>query len=224
MMNAIKLPFEFDVEQIKKDIENLEEGGHYHLSNPYLEPGSLVGFHLIEPDLVNDLPVFRPNEHLKNSPTLLAIHDTFECDKETYRVHNLRAGYTIRRHRDIGRNYENNIIRLHIPVYSDSEIYTYLDDERVVMKPGECWYMDLDLYHEIHNKSQYDRVNLVMDCLRNEWWEEIFAACGKRDDENPYSHMTAVELEQMKEMMAGMAEETKGPILEQIDAELASRA
>lgn len=222
-MNAIKLPFHFDIEAIRKDIEKLKESGYYQLDNPYLVPGSLVGFHLIEPILVNDLPVFCPNEHLADSPALLAVYNTFESDKETYRIHSLRAGFTIKKHRDIARNFENNIIRIHVPVISDDEIYIYLDDERVKMEPGECWYMDLDLHHEIFNKSDKDRVNLVMDCVRNEWWEEVFASCGKSHDNNPYRNMSLNELREIKKNLAILESESYTSLISEIDMEITTR-
>lgn len=222
-MNAIKLPFHFDVEALRKEIDTLPDSGYYYLYNPYLEPDSLAGFHFIEPEVEDGLPVFKPNQHLAQRPALLNVLNTFQCDKETFRVHNLKAGFSIRRHRDIARNFENNIIRVHIPINTHDEVYTYLDDERVKMEEGECWYMDLDLYHEIHNKGEGDRVNLVMDCLRNEWWEEIFASLGKEHKESTYYHMTVDELKQMKEMMAGIDGAAGGTIIKEIEEELASR-
>lgn len=223
-MNAIKLPFQFNVKAIKADIQSLKESGYYLLDNTYLEPGSLVGFHLIEPEVEQGVPVFRPNQHLSQSPALLSLYDTFKCDKETYRIHSLRAGCTIKKHRDIARNFEHSIIRIHVPIISTDEIYTYLDDKRVKMEPGECWYMDLDLYHEIFNKSDQDRVNLVMDCVRNKWWEDIFAQCGKNHDDNPYRNMSVAELEGIRENFLAMTTEVCGQMIKEIDKELSSRA
>jgi hypothetical protein len=222
-MNAIKLPFLFDVEAIKADIQNLKESGYYLLDNTYLEPGSLVGFHLIEPEVEQGVPVFKPNQHLSQSPALLSLYESFKCDKETYRIHALRAGYTIKKHRDIARNFEHNMIRIHVPIISNDEIYTYLDDERVKMEPGECWYMDLDLHHEIFNKSDQDRVNLVMDCVRNKWWEGIFAECGKKHDDNPYRNMSVAELEGIKVNFQAMAPEVGKQLITEIDKELSAR-
>jgi hypothetical protein len=42
------------------------------------------------------------------------------------------------------------------------------------MKEGECWYMNLALLHNINNKSEFDRVHLVMDCVVNDWVKNLF--------------------------------------------------
>lgn len=177
-MNTVRLPFDFDVDRMRQEIDALDPEAYYEIFNPYLEPNILMGFHLIDPELINGIPVFKANDHLKRSPYLLSILDQFKCDKETFRVHTLKEGTTIRRHRDIARNFHYGIIRVHIPVQNDDALYTYLDDERVVMRPGECWYMDLELPHEVQNKSSKPRIHLVMDCLRNEWWDEIMREAG----------------------------------------------
>lgn len=173
-MKAFRLPFDFDAEQLRQEVERLDSKAYYEVFNPYLKPNTLMGFHLIEPELVNEIPVFKPNGHLKESPYLMSVLETFQCDKETFRVHTLKTGATIRKHRDIGRNFENGIVRVHIPIQNDGQLFTFLDDERVVMQPGECWYMDLNLPHEVRNESSGDRVHLVMDCLRNPWWDKVF--------------------------------------------------
>jgi hypothetical protein len=52
----------------------------------------------------------------------------------------------------------------------------YVDDMRVVMEPGECWYLDLSRPHRVHNRGSTDRVHLVVDCRVNEWLTSQLAA------------------------------------------------
>lgn len=47
-----------------------------------------------------------------------------------------------------------------------------------MMNPGECWYMDFTLSHRVINRSDFDRVHLVMDCDVNSWLRQIFEPMG----------------------------------------------
>jgi len=51
----------------------------------------------------------------------------------------------------------------------------YLDEERIHLKEGECWYMNFNLPHSVNNKSKTDRIHLVVDATVNEWVKELFA-------------------------------------------------
>jgi hypothetical protein len=71
------------------------------------------------------------------------------------------------------------------------------------MKSGECWYADFDRPHSVNNRSNEDRVHLIIDCLRNEWSDKLFAAAGydfslekKGPDEETFLRMIE-ELERM---------------------------
>ena len=37
----------------------------------------------------------------------------------------------------------------------------YVDDRRVIMEAGECWYLDLSRPHRVHNRGTTDRIHLV---------------------------------------------------------------
>jgi Mg/Co/Ni transporter MgtE len=46
------------------------------------------------------------------------------------------------------------------------------------MQPGEAWYTNVNLPHSVENKGQTNRVHLVIDCIRNEWSDELFKSMG----------------------------------------------
>ena len=97
----------------------------------------------------------------------------FQCPLEAVRLLRLGPHARIREHRDIDLGYEFGEIRIHIPVTSNPEVAFYLDGERVDMKPGEAWYMELNLPHRVENAGTGDRVHLVVDCLLNDWLREM---------------------------------------------------
>jgi hypothetical protein len=174
-MNSLKLPFTFDTTEIKRELAQFSRDAYYDISNPSVTLDTLLCKHFIEPVGGPDkAPVFLPNEALQKCPYLLSILETFQCDKETFRIHSLEAGARIKPHRDIGCGFEFGKIRIHIPVETNPEVQLLLNNELVQMKAGECWYCNFDVTHEIMNNSDTNRIHLIMDCIVNDWVTELF--------------------------------------------------
>ncbi len=89
----------------------------------------------------------------------------------------LKAGEGFTKHRD-PMYYEKGEARIHIPIITDELFEIYFNDERVIMKEGECWYLNTRQIHWGINKSQNDRVHLILDCDVNDWLESIFIEHG----------------------------------------------
>ena len=199
-MDAIKLPFNFDINKLSKAYNSIPKSSYYKISNPSVTPDTLDAIHLITP-IANKGHDFSPNATLKNLPYLLEILNTFECKKETFRIHTLQAGAKIKAHRDTNLNYENGSLRLHIPIITNPNIKMIVANKEIIMKPGECWYLDFNKTHEVMNNSNEDRVHLIIDCLSNSWWDDIMKKFGKSKDhyERP---MTADELASYKHQLS----------------------
>lgn len=174
-MNALKLPFKFDTTRIKQELAQFTTKDYYDIYNPSVELETLWSKHFIEPVIgSNGLPVFLPNASLKKCPYLLSVLDAFQCDKETFRVHSLEAGASIKAHRDLAYSLEHGRIRLHIPVETNSKVELLVNGESIKMKEGECWYCNFHLEHEVHNYSDKTRTHLILDCVVNDWMREVF--------------------------------------------------
>jgi len=174
-MNAIKLPFTFDAEIIKQELSQFTKKDYYDIYNPSVTIETLWSKHFIEPVIGPDgLPLFMPNIALKKCPYLLSVLETFQCDKETFRIHTLEAGASIKPHRDIGYSLEHGKIRIHIPVETNNQVEILLDNKPVKMKNGETWYCNFHVTHEVHNKSNKHRMHIIMDCLVNDWVKDLF--------------------------------------------------
>jgi hypothetical protein len=104
------------------------------------------------------------------------VMSTFECPLESIRLLRLRAGSQIKEHRDFGLSYEDGVFRLHIPIVTNPQLEFYLEDERLDLREGECWYLDFNRNHRICNGGVTDRVHLVVDGLVNDWVRMLFAA------------------------------------------------
>jgi hypothetical protein len=125
-----------------------------------------------------------PDQTYKNTPLLDAcfyfqeVIGWFRCDKQAIRLLRLDPLSEIKEHTDNDTSYEDGFFRIHIPVYTNSNVLFYLNNERVPMSAGECWYANFQLPHFVINNSEQPRVHLVLDCIRNDWSDEIFSAAG----------------------------------------------
>ena len=90
----------------------------------------------------------------------------------------LGPGSEIKEHVDNDTSYEDGFFRIHIPIITNSEVFFYVDKKRVPMKMGECWYANFQLPHSVENKSNEPRIHLTLDCLRNDWSDQLFAEMG----------------------------------------------
>jgi hypothetical protein len=104
------------------------------------------------------------------------VLDAFECELSCVRLLKLAAGSSIKEHRDDGLSAVHGEARVHIPIVSDDDVEFFLDGELVPMQVGEAWYLDLELPHRVDNRSDRDRVHLVIDCIVDAWLDDLLRA------------------------------------------------
>ncbi|WP_166217916.1 aspartyl/asparaginyl beta-hydroxylase domain-containing protein [Pseudomonas atagonensis] len=80
------------------------------------------------------------------------------------RLLRLGAGARIHEHRDYDLDGADADLRLHIPLLSPPAVDFWLDDQRVPMTAGECWFLDLARPHRVDNRDTSPRIHLVLDC------------------------------------------------------------
>lgn len=174
-MNALRLPFNFDTARILNEIAQFKKEEYYDIYNTSVTLETLWSKHLIAPKGGPDqAPIFLPNEALKRCPYLLSVLETFQCKKETFRIHTLNAGAIIKPHRDVGYSFEHGLIRIHIPILTNDKVQIIVNNEEIKMKAGECWYCNFNEIHEVNNNSDEPRTHLIMDCVVNDWMKGIF--------------------------------------------------
>lgn len=226
-MVALKLPFHFDVHLIMKEINSIPKNEFIELYSINIAKGSVQALHLIEPvrhvNADQKVP-FKPTTRLQQLNYLQTIMNTFPSRKETYRIHKLMPGGEIRKHRDVCMNFEEGLFRVHIPVQTNEKSIFNLFGENLHMRPGECWYLDIDLEHYVQNHGELERIHLIMDCQRNEWWDNIFEKAGYKNNlSGKYSRMKTEELISMKQKLKEMAYEGPHSILLELNKELEKR-
>ena len=99
------------------------------------------------------------------------------CKFERIRLMKLAAGKSLRKHNDnIDPDIENNkIVKIHIPIRTNQDVVFTMyenddddDGEKLNLKTGRYYYLDVTKPHSVSNNSNIDRYHLVVDCFVND--------------------------------------------------------
>jgi hypothetical protein len=129
----------------------------------------------------------------------------------------------IKEHTDAELYYEKGQVRIHIPVITHDAVEFYLDKERMVLREGECWYMNFNLPHSIHNKSNINRIHLVIDAQVNDWVKTVFTSPGiviKKEIEDVTDIYDAATKKMMIERFREMNTDTSNKLADELEKEL----
>lgn len=181
MISTLKLPFAFDPQRLKNDLNKFAESDWTpHFNTHYYEgdwsgialrstPNAMLGGLYSDPTAKE----FIDTAHLSRCDYLPEVLKTFECKLESARLLRLGAAAKIREHRDYKMSFEDGVARVHIPVQSNPQVEFFLDGKPVQMNEGEVWYLNLNLPHSVINHGDNERVHLVLDCIVNDWFRQI---------------------------------------------------
>ena len=123
---------------------------------------------------------------LLNKPVMSPIHEIIArlpCNFERIRLMKLAAGKSLRKHNDnIDPDIENKkIVRIHIPIRTNQDVVFTMyendeddDGEKLNLKTGHFYYLDVTKPHSVSNNSSLDRYHLVVDCYVNKELKAIF--------------------------------------------------
>jgi hypothetical protein len=184
MLSSFKLPFTFDPQRLKIDLEQIEPRDwipHFNTSY-YHGEWSVVALRSVGGVAAQIYPdptaqgSFKDTHILARCPYMREVFATFECPLESARLLKLSAGSSIREHKDLNLAYEDGEVRIHIPIQTNEDVSFFLAGERLYMNEGESWYLNFNLPHHVENRSGSDRIHLVLDCLLNDWLRAKFPA------------------------------------------------
>ena len=122
---------------------------------------------------------FADTPYMDKLPAVKQLIAGLHCPLMSVRLLNLKAGAVIKQHRDIELSYEKGEARLHFPIVTNNQVEFYVNDVRINMQPGECWYINANLPHRVANYGTEDRIHLVVDCVVNDWLKTVFDNSGK---------------------------------------------
>jgi hypothetical protein len=179
---AARLPLNFDPAGLQADLATLGSREWIAHFNTEFFSGDWSGVALrsptgTTPQIYADTSHgnFTDTDILQQCEHLRAVVEEFQCPLRSVRLLLLSAGSIIREHRDYDLGYEVGEVRLHVPVITNPGVEFYLDNSRIIMGEGECWYLDLNRPHRVQNLGQTDRVHLVIDCQLNDWLRDLIA-------------------------------------------------
>lgn len=185
MLTRYKLPFGFDTELLKADLQfALSKDWAAHFNTNYYE-GDWSGIALRSAD-GNPAQLYPdPSKTTFVDTPVLAgclyfqeVLATFKCPVESARLLRLSPGSTIVEHKDYNLSLEDGMVRIHIPICTNPRVEFFVDNERLVMEEGEAWYINFNLPHRVHNRSDKDRIHLVFDCVVNDWLSSLIPRGG----------------------------------------------
>jgi hypothetical protein len=183
MLPSYRLPISFDPAPLQRDLAALDAGAWVpHFNKPYYQGdwsgaplrsvGGRAGW--LYPDPAAQTP-YADTELLARCPAFGEVLAALPFEHQAVRLLRLAPGSRIREHTDYNQSYEDGEIRLHIPIRTNPDVDFFLAGERVVMREGECWYMNFNLPHRVENRGASERVHLVVDGFVNDWVRAIFA-------------------------------------------------
>jgi hypothetical protein len=232
MVKYLRLPLQFDAPKMQAELNALSNAAwlpHYQKLHyegdwaaiPLRSVGGKSDDIIISP--LKD-PIFESTVYLNECSYIQEVLAAFKFPLKAVRLLKLDAGAIIKEHRDIDLAFEKGEIRLHVPVITDPAVEFYLDKERIHLQEGECWYMNFNLPHSINNKSNVNRVHLVIDGEVNEWVKNIFndpSIAVKKEIEDMANTYDAETKRQMIMRFRDMNTEKANELADALEKELA---
>lgn len=230
LVRYIKFPLLFDKELLKKDVSKVLSDNwvkHYN-TNDYSgdwdsialmsQGGKSSTIYALPSN--NDEVIF--TEILDTCLYFKEVINQFKFQKTSVRLLRLSVGAEIKPHKDYCLGYEDGCFRIHIPIITNSEVEFILDNTRLIMNEGECWYINANFTHSVANRGKEDRIHLVIDGIRNEWTDELFFKNAKKDGfEKKIVQNTKEErekiIQELRKMNTPVAEKLISDLLNEID-------
>jgi hypothetical protein len=158
----VKLPLLFDVERLKKEIEQFSEeewiahttGYAGNLSIPLISLDGEIN------DAMNG--PMRPTPALARCEYIQQIMTSFGEVFSRSRLMRLEGGNEVPPHVDVNLHWFNRV-RIHIPITTTEDVLFYCGDKHVHMAAGEAWIFNSWSEHTVKNNSDKTRVHLVLD-------------------------------------------------------------
>lgn len=230
VIKYIRLPFQFDVQRLQEEVTALASQPwpmHYQKLH-YSGNWSAIPLRSINGEADNVIisphsdAEYKDTVFLQQSVYLKETLQHFNCPLLAVRLLKLDAGSVIKEHRDAELSFEHGQVRIHIPVFTNPEVEFILEGEEMQLQEGECWYMNFNLRHAIHNKSSRTRVHLVIDAVVNDWVKELFSQPGLLRKETESVQYDADTRRQIITQLRMMGTETANRIADEMEKEAAA--
>lgn len=226
-MNDYKLPQTYNVERLKTDLKICQKTDWLLHFNQNDFTGHWSSFALRSISGSESDILATPNATFQDTPTLnkclyfKEIIDSFQCTKEAVRLLSLSPNSYIKEHKDLAAGYEDGFFRIHIPIQTNDKVEFRVNKKSLPMREGECWYANFNRLHFVSNEGETDRIHLVVDCLRNDWSDQLFATLGYDFEEEKKSKYDQKTKLMMIEQLSLMKTARADSLIKQLREELA---
>lgn len=209
-MNDYQFPQTYNIERLKTDLKNCQEIDWLLHFNQNDFTGHWSSFALRSISGRESDILATPNATFQNTPMLSKclyfkeIIDSFHCEKEAVRLLSLSPNSYIKEHRDNAAGYEDGFFRIHIPIQTNDRVIFTVNKKTLPMREGECWYANFNKPHFVSNEGETDRIHLVIDCLRSDWSDQLFATFGydlEEEKKSKYDQQTKLMMIEQLSLM-----------------------
>jgi hypothetical protein len=177
---AVRLPRNYDVELLQRDLRTLQEVQRAPQPGPY-HKGEWTGIALYSmggkqstfPSAAGT-DHYQETEELQRAPYMKQLLDDLKCPKEVVRILFLPPEGHIKDHFDFHTSFQFGLLRLHIPIVTHPDVVFIIDGQRMNWNAGELWYGDFSKVHSVKNDSQILRVHMVIDVQINDFVLSLF--------------------------------------------------
>ena len=180
----LKLPFSFNIQKLQKDLSKIKHWKSHFNTSGYNGDWKLIALYAPQGDSENIFALnttdveISPTDVLMNCFYFQEVISSFKTKIITARIIKLNVGSKIKPHKDHDLGYENGVFRIHIPIITNDKVDFILNGTHLEMKEGQCWYTNVNYTHSVANNGNEDRVHLVIDCVRNNWSDDLFGRLG----------------------------------------------
>ncbi len=183
MLTGLRLPLTFAADRLRADLTAVAEGDwapHYN-GQDY---GGVWRGAALRSVSGEARALFAGATEYRDTPLLERCHEfrrvlvALECPVRAARLLSLAPGSFIREHTDDALDYEDGLVRIHVPIQTNGEVEFYLAGERLLFEVGAAYYVNVNLPHRVNNRGDCDRVHLVIDAEVNDWVHDLFRRSG----------------------------------------------
>lgn len=158
----IRLPFRFDVDRLKIELNQFES--HHWMAHPNRIQGNAAIPLVSQQGKDNDefIGHMLATPHLRRCDYMQQVMAEFREVLARSRLMRLGGKCEVSEHVDFNYHWYSRV-RIHIPITTNPEVIFYCGDEKIHMQAGECWIFDSWRRHKVVNTSSENRVHLVID-------------------------------------------------------------
>lgn len=185
VISFARIPCELSLADLQAEVERLLQNPSLHLWVDHVNKNDYAGGwdvlplrcqrqHLDAHPILQSFSIMAGDEWenlpaLEQCSQIHALLGQLHCPIKAVRLMRLKAGAEIKPHHDHGLSIEFGEARLHVPIHTSDAVSFIVDNKKIPMAAGELWYFNADQTHEVYNRGSEDRINLVIDCVANDW-------------------------------------------------------